>query len=100
MTAILTTLQALPMAKKIAAGLALAAFIALAFWGMGRFVDQSFDSAKQAGKSEAISEQQAATLQQMEKAHEAEQQLNQSGAAGDAVRRDECLRHARNPENC
>lgn len=100
MTGLLMAIRALPLAQKIAAGVALAALATFCFWGVARFIDNAFDSAEKAGKSEAVQEQQAAIIEQMEKAHDAEQKFNQSGAAGDAVRRDECLRHARNPENC
>lgn len=100
MTAILTTFRALPLAQKIAAGVALAALVALCFWAAGRFIDNAFDGAEKAGKQEAVAEQQAATISQIERAKNAEEKLNAGGAAGAAVRRDECLRHARNPENC
>lgn len=43
---------------------------------------------------------QAATIQNVEKANEAREEIKQTGPTGDAVRYQQCLRTARTPANC
>jgi len=74
----------------VAAALGAAVLIA------GRTVDRVLESATEAGKAAQRAENAEATLNQVEKANDASQDLQRDPGAA----RDECLRHARNPADC
>lgn len=89
---------------KVAAWAALVIAVAALCVGLWLFFDSREkvdDTAnQQIGRTEERAEQQAETIQNVEKANEAREEIRAPGPVGDRARYDQCMRSARNPENC
>lgn len=89
-----------PTARWAIAGLAaIVALAVLILWLSAR--EKADDAANQAtGAAVQREADQAETIKNIGAANDAREEIKQPGAAGDAVRYDQCMRSARTPANC
>lgn len=85
---------------KIYAGIAALVLLGGTLWYCNHQVEERVEQGTEIGRVEERNEQLEETIKNVEKADEARKEIAESGPAGDARRYDQCLRTARNPENC
>lgn len=78
-------------------GLAVVIFLMLLVLGYKIWLDKTVHTAKEAGRAETVIEVQDKVIKDVETANEARQD---NAARDDSQRHADCLRRARNPENC
>lgn len=89
-------IKGLPTAPRIAAIAGLLLLAALAVTIANHFIDRAFDSAETAGATKGAAQAAEKGLSNVEAANRAADAV----ARDDRVRDAECMRNARNPENC
>lgn len=92
-------LKAFGLPRYLWIALALAALAVLILW-INKAEEADDLHNQEIGRTEERLETTTEVLQRTETANAAREAITQSGPSGDRVRYDQCLRSARNPENC
>lgn len=88
--------KGLSLAKKIGVAVGVVIIIGLIIYTINTFIGRAFDEARNSGKNEIIVETLEKGLEDVKTTQDAVKKLN----TDPAVRNSECLRDARNPEDC
>lgn len=83
-------------AKWIALGLGVLALLVAVAMYISSLRKESREAGKQTERAEAAAE----VINRVEEANEVDKEIVASGSAGDNLRFNQCVRSARNPENC
>lgn len=93
---LLTAFRALPLLHKGLIAFIAVGLLAVALLAANHFIDRAFDGAEESGASRVEAKAATSALEAVEKGNAAAETV----ARDPAVRRADCLRDSRTPENC
>jgi hypothetical protein len=82
------------------AGLAALLLLGGTVWYCSEQVEDRVEQAETIGEEREKTKQYEKTIEKVEKANEAREEITRPGPVGDRTRYNQCLRTARTPENC
>lgn len=98
LTTALAFFKGLPIT--VYAGIAALALLGGTVWYCQEQVEDKVEQAEIIGRTEERNEQLERTIQNVQTAEEARNEINEPGPVGDRTRYNQCLRSARTPSNC